>query len=161
MKRPQARTALLSTAAIVAGALLAAFVGGCVNGGATLGVLKQISIPVGSGVSLTRDIQPIFSTNCALSNCHITNSPQGDGLDLSPGNSWANTVNVPSAEAPLLRIVPFNSAQSYLINKLDGTQLTVTTPSLGGARMPSGASPLPSSEIQLIREWIDQGALDN
>ena len=68
-------------------------------------------------------------------------------------------VGVASREAPgLKRIDPGSSLSSYLVAKLEDKQASV-----GGIgdRMPLGAPPLDPIEIQVIREWIDQGAQDN
>jgi hypothetical protein len=51
-------------------------------------------------------------------------------------------------------VVPGNSAQSLLVQKMG------PNPPFGD-RMPFGSNPLPDSTIQIIRDWIDQGALDN
>ncbi|MCI0658991.1 MAG: hypothetical protein L0170_18210 [Acidobacteria bacterium] len=68
-------------------------------------------------------------------------------------------VGVPSQEAPgLKRIDPGSSVSSYLVAKLEGNQTTVGGT---GDRMPLGSPPLDPIEIQVIREWIDQGAQDN
>jgi hypothetical protein len=66
---------------------------------------------------------------------------------------------VSSHQAPaLLRIEPGRSDRSYLVNKLEGTQGAVGG---FGLQMPRFAPPLDAETIQVIREWIDQGAQDN
>lgn len=94
----------------------------------------------------------IFSTTCALSNCHIGPNAQL-GLDLSEGNARQSLVEVPSARVPdLLRVEPGNAADSYLILKLEGDARIV------GSRMPLGGTPLSMEEIEVVRAWIDGGA---
>lgn len=94
----------------------------------------------------------IFSTSCALSNCHVGQSPTGD-LNLSAGAARDNLVNVPSGGVPsLLRVEPGNPDESYLVLKLEGD------PRIVGSRMPFNMPPLSSEEIGIIREWIQNGA---
>ncbi len=97
----------------------------------------------------------IFNTSCAVSNCHLGSSAPF-GLDLSEGKSYGNLVNVSSAEVPsLLRVNPNNAEDSYLIRKIEGASGIV------GQRMPLGRDPLSAEQINLIREWINNGAPNN
>jgi len=91
----------------------------------------------------------VFTPICTQ--CHIgANAPQG--LRLDAANSYALLVNVASGEVPaLLRVNPGNPNQSYLVQKISGTQ------SVGG-RMPLGQAALPQDRIDLIRQWITAGA---
>jgi hypothetical protein len=108
--------------------------------------------------SLTCDVQPIFTANCALSGCHAGTSPQ-QGMNLSAGQAFGNTVNVPSMELPSMdRVEPFQPDASYLVHKIQGSQATVGGT---GDRMPLNAPPLTAAQIDTIRSWISAGALDN
>lgn len=102
------------------------------------------------------DIQAtIFDLNCALSGCHAGANPQL-GQDLSDGQAFANIVNVQSVERPdLMRVRPGDPENSYLLKKIRGDADIV------GARMPLGRSPLSQEQINLVRDWIMEGALDN
>lgn len=61
-------------------------------------------------------------------------------------------VNAPSVEVPsLMRVQPGNPDASYLIQKLEGTAAV-------GGRMPLNAPPLPQATIDVIRQWITDGA---
>ncbi|MFH0734994.1 MAG: hypothetical protein V1773_12915 [bacterium] len=103
------------------------------------------------GTTFAQIQNEVFSTNCALSGCHGTNSPQAD-LDLSSGNAYVNLVNVQSVLYPSLkRIVPGNSSQSLLIKALKGEDAPL---------MPSSGK-LPNSVIDSIAAWIDRGAVNN
>lgn len=94
----------------------------------------------------------IFNLSCALSGCH-TGSNAPEGLDLSAGNARGNLVSIESTEVPdFLRVDPGNADESYLIMKLEGDSR------ISGSRMPLGRSPLSSSQIAVIRTWIDEGA---
>lgn len=104
------------------------------------------------------DIQAnIFNLSCAVSGCHLgASAPQG--LDLSAGNAYANLVNVASGQVPdLFRVDPGNADGSYLVIKLEGGSRMAA----GTARMPRGRDPLSSGQIATVREWIEDGALDN
>jgi len=108
----------------------------------------------GSQVSFSTDIQPLFNSRCVA--CH---QGVGDaGLSLEPGEAYANLVNIASTQSPLVRVAPGNPEQSYLLHKLNGTQLQVNG---SGARMPFGSSVLSEPQIKLVRDWISQGALNN
>jgi hypothetical protein len=94
----------------------------------------------------------IFSTSCALSGCHSGGSPQ-QGMNLSSGQSFANIVNVASAEQPaLMRVKPGDSADSYLFRKITGAV------GITGAQMPLTGGALTAAQIAAIRDWIDAGA---
>ena len=97
----------------------------------------------------------IFDLNCALSGCHAGPNPQL-GLDLSAGQARANMVGVPSVQrGTVLRIAPGDPDASYLVWKIEGR------PEIGGQRMPRGRAPLAQAQIDLVRQWIAAGALDN
>jgi len=96
-------------------------------------------------VSFSQNVKPIFnSPSVGCIGCHGGTSGLfvGTVADLLKGG----------VHGPV--VVPGNSAQSLLIRKLSATPPF-------GARMPFGGTPLPDSTIQIIRNWIDQGALDN
>ena len=80
-------------------------------------------------------------------------------MNLSAGQAYANTVNVPSNELPSMdRIEPGDPNQSYLVNKIQGTQGDVGG---SGQRMPLGGDPLSEADINTIRAWITAGAENN
>ena len=117
--------------------------------------------PIGSGelpaglISLARDVQPIFTANCALSGCHAGSGPVL-GQNLAVGLAYGSLVEVPAQEAPgYFRVRPFFPDSSYLVHKIQGTQTVLGG---SGARMPLGAAPLTAAEIATIRSWIAVGA---
>ena len=95
----------------------------------------------------------VFSVRCAIPDCHGGGSVQY-GLRLDPGFSAGNLINVPSPRnANLIRVVPFDPDASLLIQKL-GDMPPV------GERMPAGGrAPLTTATINVIRQWIQDGAL--
>lgn len=97
----------------------------------------------------------IFSQSCTQ--CHAGNgAPQG--LDLSEGNAYDNLVNVQSSEVSDLDLVePGNPDDSYLVIKLEGGARMAE----GTAQMPLGAPSLSQDKIDLVRQWIEDGAPDN
>jgi mono/diheme cytochrome c family protein len=110
------------------------------------------------GVCFARDIQPIFSANCALSGCHAGTSPQ-QGQNLSEGLAYQSIVNVPANErAGMMRVRPSVPDSSYLVHKIQGTQASVGG---SGGQMPLGGARLSQSQIDLIRAWIAAGARNN
>jgi len=110
-----------------------------------------------TAVSFSTHVQPVFSNSCALSGCHTGSNPP-HGLNLSAGLAYGNLVNVPAAEAPLDRIEPGLPDSSYLIHKIQGTQLTVGG---SGARMPFGGPYLSQATIDTLRAWVAKGAKNN
>ena len=107
--------------------------------------------PTPAPVSFDELQTTIFSPTCAMQFCHDAAS-HNENLDLSAGAAYANLVSVPSVESNLLRVAPGDPANSFLILKLTGP------PPGQGSQMPSGLPPLPANQIQMIRNWILQGA---
>ncbi len=133
----------------VATALLLPFLAAC-DGGDGSG-LPPVG-PLGPNFS---EIQGnVFTPNCATSGCHFgAGAPQG--LRLDAASSYALLVGVRSREEPgIFRVAPGDPANSYLVQKLEGTAST-------GQRMPLNAPALPAATINVIRQWITEGAIDD
>jgi hypothetical protein len=110
--------------------------------------------PAGEGpnpeptVSYQNDVQPIWNANCL--SCHGGNG----GLFLTASISRANLVGVVSfGYAPAIRVVPGEPDSSVLFQKLSGN-------SLFGQRMPAGGA-LSADDLETVRLWVEEGALDN
>jgi len=147
-------TSVVARLALCAGfaGVIAAVATGCTNSESSLGKISVVP-PMNATIRFSADVQPIFNQNCAFAGCHGSASP-AQGLVLESGKAYQNLVNVPVVEFPgPIRVVPGNSAMSYLVGKLEGTAF--------GDRMPDQLPPLPEAEIQIIKDWIDQGAADN
>ena len=121
--------------------------------------LDENGQPLAGGGSLATPLDPtldsiqvnVFSVNCAIPGCHGGGTVQF-GLRLDPGFSAGNLINVASPQDPtLVRVIPGNPDGSFLIHKLEGTQTV-------GMRMPAFSPPLPQSTIEVIRQWIHDGA---
>ncbi len=103
--------------------------------------------------TLTNVQAEVFDKSCAFSTCHGEGGGSGE-LSLLPGVSRVNLVDVPSDGDPTqLRVVPADPDNSYLIKKMEGAADIVDDP------MP--AVPLEADRIQLVRDWIAEGAQDN
>lgn len=121
-------------------------------------------------------LEPTLSsiqTNIFTPKCLPCHAPAGEGvqqtepspLDLSAlAASFAGLVDVQSVQDGCgasidqpcgLRVAPGAPDSSYLINKLENTGLSFATDP-----MPRNGT-LTEEEISVIRQWIEDGALDN
>jgi hypothetical protein len=113
--------------------------------------------PLGSGdggggplVATFDSIQSnVFTPICTA--CHAgAAAPQGLRLDAT--NSYDLLVGIPSSEVhSILRVSPGDPDHSYLVQKIEGHASV-------GARMPLGGPYLSQSTIDVIRQWITDGA---
>ena len=77
-------------------------------------------------------------------------------MNLKPGATYASLVNVPSRQQPgLMRVMPGNAADSYLVRKLEGTV------GISGGRMPAGGPFFDAATIDKLKTWIAAGAPNN
>jgi len=96
----------------------------------------------------------VFTPICTQ--CHLGTSPAG-GLNLEEGQSYANLVGKKRLFDPEIRVVAGNADTSFIIDKLENNNL-------GGSRgdqMPLGGPFLEEQVIDVIRQWINDGAKDN
>ncbi len=91
-------------------------------------------------ISFAFDIQPIFTKDCIR--CH----GGAGGLSL---DSYARVIEGGISGAI---VIPGNPGQSLIVHRLDGTQPPT---------MPADGPPLTGPEIDRIRQWILEGALNN
>jgi hypothetical protein len=133
----------------------AATLAGCAGNGAGL---NSNGAPLGSGGGgtepLTADWQSIqdnvFTPIC--SPCH-SGAAAPKGLILDAAHSYQLLVGIPSTEEPTLeRVKPGDPDSSYIILKVTGA------PGIQGGRMPLDETPLPQSTIDVMRQWIANGA---
>jgi hypothetical protein len=110
--------------------------------------------------SLARDLAPILSHTCTdVTSCH--GQVTEEQLDLrTPASIYQSLVGVRANERrELMLVAPGDSGASYIVRKVLGA--------LGprdGERMPlqsAGFPPLTDDQLRILREWIDQGALNN
>ncbi len=114
--------------------------------------------PNGDGtVTFSGDVQPLLSAVCA--GCH---SPGGAAMlagipmDLRSATAYDDVVNQPSVQDPTWTLVVPGDAESSLLF----LKVSMDDPPIGD-RMPRFAPPLSAAQIEAIRDWIDQGALDD
>ncbi|MYC76577.1 hypothetical protein F4X10_12505 [Candidatus Poribacteria bacterium] len=88
------------------------------------------------GVSFQNDILPILEKNCALAGCHVAGGAAG--LDLTGYDSFEKSG----------AFVPGNARKSLVIIRIDG-----------GGMPPAG--PLDDDLVDLVKDWIDEGAENN
>ena len=120
------------------------------------GPLAEGQPPNGPSTDFATLQNEILDQNCTSGPCH---NPQAAaaGLILVDGFSFTALVDAdptnPSAASAGLRLVdPFDTENSFLLAKVED-------PAAGqGSRMPLGADPLSDEQIQLIRDWISNGA---
>jgi len=129
------------------------FAGTFPSGNATAGGDFVATFTVASLQATLQSIQDnVFTPKC--SGCHNGGSGTLPGsMNLtSTAASRAALVSVASVEVPaVMRVAPGNANNSYVVQKLEGTQSS-------GARMPFGGPFLDQSMINVIRQWIDNGA---
>lgn len=93
-------------------------------------------------IDFKRDIEPIFAQACHQ--CHNAKKAAGqlrlDAKQLALKGGISGAV-----------IVPGHSAESLLVKRILGAG--------GQPRMPMGGDPLPPAQIELLKRWIDQGAI--
>jgi len=89
-----------------------------------------------AGISFQNDILPILEENCALAGCHVAGGAAG--LDLTGYDSFEKSG----------AFVPGNARKSLVIIRING-----------GGMPPAG--PLDDDLIDLVKDWIDEGAENN
>jgi len=96
------------------------------------------NLPLPTGVSFQNDVQKIFNINCV--SCHSSSQAP----DLRSSNSFNMLTNGNY-------VVPFDAANSTLFKALIGQ----------GAPLMPPAGALRQADINIVRQWIDEGALNN
>ncbi|MDQ3012565.1 MAG: PSD1 and planctomycete cytochrome C domain-containing protein, partial [Acidobacteriota bacterium] len=92
-------------------------------------------------VDFKRDIEPILAASCYQ--CHAAKKAAGQLRLDSKAAAMKGGISGPG-------IVPGNSKQSRLLARILGEG--------GEKQMPLGGDPLKAEQIELIRQWIDQGS---
>jgi hypothetical protein len=115
----------------------------------------EVTASSGEPVSLAGDVQTIYDRRCAYGGCHANDLP-AEGLDLSAGASHGATVGVEAVQcAPArLLVAPGQPEASYMIDKI------IERDMCAGVRMPRTGN-VNSVDIQILSDWITEGALDN
>jgi hypothetical protein len=133
------------------------------GGGQTPPKRPACTPPQTPSVFYASNIQPIWNKGCVVTGCHLGPTAVNQ-LDLSAAQSYRQTVNQPVLQAPgSKRIVPGKPDQSYVLLKI------INDPSKTGDIMPpgcpgqaqGGAQCLTPDEVQAIRTWITECAVNN
>jgi hypothetical protein len=98
-----------------------------------------------SQIDYNTQIQPIFNNNCI--SCHNNGGGYAGGLDLSSFSDVLEGGNTGN------NIIPNDYSNSLLYNR-------ITLPEQNNLSMPQFGPSLPESDINLIAQWIDEGALE-
>jgi hypothetical protein len=110
----------------------------------------------GGGDSATfTEVYSIIMMKCGGGDfgCHVTGSSGGLNMN-SKMMAFTNLVGIDSGECDdEKRVVAGDADNSLLIQALEGTACV--------DQMPRGRDPLSEDEIATIREWIDDGAMNN
>lgn len=93
------------------------------------------------------NVQEIFNSSCSGSGCHVGERMSGVRLD-----SYENIINSEGDQYNERVVQPNNADESPLIDKI-----SPGAPQFG-VRMPQGGPYLSDEEINLIRNWINNGA---
>lgn len=92
-----------------------------------------------------RDVRPILQAHCTV--CHTAGGGGQSGLDLS---SYAG-VMAGSVGGPI--VAPHEPDSSRIVQRLESTD--------PGFWMPLGSPRLGDAQVTRVRDWIEEGALDN
>jgi hypothetical protein len=118
------------------------------------------------GVTYGDDIQPLFNRRCTT--CHHPTTPIGVDIQnpYAPERGLVNAINSwdeahPEDGMPAFNVVPFEPENSFLIDKLTG-ELPVDpgdgTGPHGGAAMPLQIQPLSQPDLDVLEQWVTEGA---
>ncbi len=98
-----------------------------------------------SNVSFSQHIYPVLQVKCAFSGCHASPNPS-NGINLS---TWSNVTADPNI------VFPGEPDLSRLVWSIEGRSGISPMPPVGYSR------PVTAKQLQGIKTWIDEGALDN
>jgi mono/diheme cytochrome c family protein len=105
----------------------------------------------GQLLSYVDNIQPIFDQHCAV--CHNAGgTATATGLFLNQNESYARLVSQSATQSAGIRVIPFDADNSVLFKRIKG---------IGLNRMPLGGPFLSSHDENLIKAWINMGAVDD
>jgi hypothetical protein len=97
-----------------------------------------------SNVSFANHIQPVFNAKCV--NCHGVGITEA-GLDLT---TWSGTVADPAV------VFPGEPGNSRLVWSIEGNPAVQPMPPPGSSYLP-----LTANQVQGVKTWIVEGALNN
>ncbi len=105
-------------------------------------------------LSWEKDVYPaIVEGTCG---CHAAGS--GGLMMTSAMDSYMNIVNVDATQVGFLRVAPGDPVNSYFLAKVAGTAGMPPFNSMSAAQMPKGGAPKGQKAIDLLTQWIAEGA---
>ncbi|MDB4943400.1 MAG: hypothetical protein JWP97_2934 [Labilithrix sp.] len=125
--------------------------------------------PAGQPRSFRTDVIPVLTNTCAVSSCHGDRSGNpGVGIFLplgDPDGIYADLMKE-SVEAKGARfVVPRDASKSYLFAKLTGDMSAYVSAcgssGCGQVMPPPPIARLSAAELETVRLWITEGAVDN
>lgn len=119
--------------------------------GVVLGVALALALGAEQPLSYARDVEPIFIKECV--ECHGVENPK-KGLDLSAGTGLKAMLDVKSTMVDMPMLKAGDPPGSFLWLKVTHT----ATQGKGMPRTLFGARKLPKEQLDLIQQWIIQGA---
>ena len=107
-------------------------------------------------VSWSRDVWPVIEAHCLP--CHTDDNFHPGFLITDSATTYATfTTDAPDRTGThTTYVVPGDAAGSLLIEKISQED-----PEYGGERMPPNGDLISADDEQRVRDWIDQGALEN
>ena len=112
-------------------------------------VIDNSAIVVVEMVSFSEDVLPIFLATCGGAGCHVNESV--NGVELT---NYQTTLNSTAETYNTSLVIPGNVAGSPLVEKIRANPAF-------GVRMPDGAPPLSTTQIETISTWVEEGAQNN
>lgn len=110
--------------------------------------MNGITGPV-EDVSYSNNIQVIFNESCGGAGCHVGATQSGVNL-----TSYDQVMNSVGQQYGRTIVEPGSPDESPLVDKIEPNPEH-------GQRMPFGGSSLSNHQIEEIRVWIEEGAMDN
>jgi len=98
-----------------------------------------------SNISYGKQVQPLFDRGCAFYGCHGADTYDARGYSL---DSYQNAISRAGV------IIPYNPNGSLLIQAVEGR-------APNSRRMPPNSEPLTPNQINGLRRWITEGAVNN
>jgi hypothetical protein len=99
-----------------------------------------------SNLSFVSDIQPILTTNCAISGCHSGATPQGN-LNLEASKAYATLSK---------------KGSGYIdVSDPKGSVFYSSIVSISAPMPPNGMQALSACDLKRIETWMSEGAKDN
>ncbi len=121
-------------------------------GNTTTSAPVDVTVSNAVAVTLAQLQANIFTPRCASCHTGVGGVLPGVMNLTSAAATFAALVNVTSLNEPAFkRVLPGQPNNSYIIHKLEGTQLA-------GSRMPLGGPFLDQATIDQVRSWIQAGA---